>query len=285
MSWVIYFFGSGLAFFVGVALVLLGVAATWWRPRLSPLLTVFGLILITLSAEPLPYWFYAAAALATVAWLVAERWHRQLARRSLALARAGMAALWLIAAGVEMPYQFAPRLDFAGRPALWIVGDSVTAGLGDQKTRTWPGILADEHGIDVHDLSQMGGTVASALRRLDKEPLGDGIVLLEIGGNDLLGPTRAGDFEDRLDALLVQVCRGGRTVLMFELPLPPFCNNFGLIQRRLAAKHGVRLIPRRILVGVLTGSDATVDSIHLTQSGHQAMAEAVWSLIGGAYGR
>jgi acyl-CoA thioesterase I len=283
MSWVIYFFGSGLAFFVGVALVLLGVAATWWRPRLSPLLTVLGLILITVSAEPLPYWFYAAAGLATVAWLVAERWHRQLARRSLALARAGIAALWLISAGVEMQYQFAPRLDFSGRPALWIVGDSVTAGLGDPKTRTWPGILAGEHGINVHDLSQMGGTVASALRRLEKEPLGDGIVLLEIGGNDLLGPTRAVDFEDRLEALLIQVCRTGRTVLMFELPLPPLCNDFGLIQRRLAAKHGVRLIPRRILVSVLTASDATVDSIHLTQSGHQTMADTVWSLISGAY--
>jgi acyl-CoA thioesterase I len=159
----------------------------------------------------------------------------------------------------------------------------VTAGLGDQKTRTWPGLLAREHSIDVHDLSQMGGTVASALRRLDKEPPGDGIVLLEIGGNDLLGPTSAADFDDRLDALLAQVCRNGRTVLMFELPLPPFCNDFGLTQRRLAAKHGVRLIPRRILVSVLTAADATVDSIHLTQSGHQAMADRVWSLISGAY--
>ena len=125
----------------------------------------------------------------------------------------------------------------------------------------------------------MGATVGSALRHLEKEPLGDGLVLLEIGGNDLLGTTTVTDFEDLLDRLLVEVCRPGRVVVMLELPLPPFCNDYGRAQRRLAAAHGVTLIPKRWLVDVLTANGATVDGIHLSQEGHELMAEKVWRLL------
>lgn len=70
---------------------------------------------------------------------------------------------------------------------------------------------------------------------------------------------------------------------MFELPLPPFCNEFGRVQRRLAAKHGVTLIPKRVFATVLAGEEATLDSIHLSRAGHERMAEVVWGLIRGAY--
>ena len=104
-------------------------------------------------------------------------------------------------------------------------------------------------------------------------------MLVANGGNDLLGPTTAAEFDIKLKALLEQVCRPGRTVLMFELPLPPLCNDYGLIQRRLAAEYAVVMIPKRVLVGVLTTADATVDGIHLTQAGHQLMAEVVGNLV------
>ena len=67
---------------------------------------------------------------------------------------------------------------------------------------------------------------------------------------------------------------------MFELPLPPFYNAFGIIQRRLAKKHGVTLIPKRVLMRVLSGSNATLDSIHLTQHGHEMLAASVWEILG-----
>lgn len=71
---------------------------------------------------------------------------------------------------------------------------------------------------------------------------------------------------------------------MVELPLPPLCNGFGLVQRRRAAEHGVALIPRRVLMGVLTGDDATTDGLHLTPAGHERMAGAVWAALRPVYG-
>ena len=40
---------------------------------------------------------------------------------------------------------------------------------------------------------------------------------------------------------------------MFELPLPPLKNEFGRAQRDLAAQFHVLLIPKRLLIGMITG--------------------------------
>src|SRR5262245_40494202 len=78
MSWVIYFFGSGAAFFAGVGAVMVSAALFSalrrdWAVKAATLLAFLGLALVTLSAVPLPYWFYATAAVLSVAWLVGER--------------------------------------------------------------------------------------------------------------------------------------------------------------------------------------------------------------------
>ena len=64
---------------------------------------------------------------------------------------------------MELPYYITPTVPVADKPVLWIIGDSVTAGVGDAKTETWPRILARKHDIAVHDYSQMGATVGTAM--------------------------------------------------------------------------------------------------------------------------
>ena len=128
-----------------------------------------------------------------------------------------------------------------------------------------------------------GATVANALDRAATTELGPGIVLLEIGGNDLLGSTSADAFAENLEKLLQRVQCEGRQIVMFELPLFPFRGEFGRIQRRLARKYGALLVPKRILISVLTGPGATLDTIHLSSTGHQRMADTVWSIIEPAY--
>src|SRR5437764_1030097 len=78
------------------------------------------------------------------------------------------------------------------------------------------------------------------------------LVLAEIGGNDILGDTGPEAFGRGLDALLGRLRAGGRTVVMLELPLPPSYNRYGEAQRRLARRHGAFLVPKRVLLGVMT---------------------------------
>jgi acyl-CoA thioesterase-1 len=287
MDWVIYLFGSGIVFFVGVAMILGAVPVFFncerpWLRAGASLLVVCGMLLIAFSATPLPYWLYVLAGLTTVMWLIAERFPQGwlLARRNRL--RGLVAGLWIAAAAIELPYHMQESIAATGNPTLYIIGDSVAAGTGAEQ-QTWPRLLAATRRVEVIDLARVGATAASALRQAEGLPAQGGLVLLEIGGNDLLGSTSAGDFERHLDRLLDRVCVPGRAVLMFELPLPPFRNEFGRIQRRLAALHGVVLIPKRVFVTVLTADGATIDSVHLARAGHERMADVVWALIEPAY--
>jgi acyl-CoA thioesterase-1 len=127
--------------------------------------------------------------------------------------------------------------------------------------------------------------VASALKDQAGGVQGtDSLVLAEIGGNDVLGETTPEAFERGLDALLSDLRSGGRTVVMLELPLPPFYNSYGAAQRRMARRHAVVLVPKRVLLGVMTSGGATLDTVHLSRSGHVLMAEAMWWVIRGAFG-
>jgi acyl-CoA thioesterase-1 len=289
MTWVIYLFGSGAAFFLGIGLILAGLGFfAYFQGGLgrafASLLAVVGMLLVALSSTPLPYWFYAIAGMATVVWLFAERRTQGwlLARRNWL--RAVVVALSSAAVALELPYHFSSMIVAEGHPTFYIIGDSVSAGMGGEK-ETWPRILARTRPVEVVDLAQAGATAASALRQAESLPQEGGLVLLEIGGNDVLGSTSAAKFERDLGRLLDRVCLPGRAVLMFELPLPPFCNEYGRSQRRLAAEHGVTLVPKRVFASVLTGDEATLDSIHLDRAGHERMAEVVWSLIQPAFAK
>ena len=103
----------------------------------------------------------------------------------------------------------------------------------------------------------------------------DRIVLIEIGGNDLLGGVPSVTFNKNLDATLSKLAMPGRTIVMFELPLLPHKIAYGQIQRHLASKYGIWLIPKRYFVQVIAGPNATSDGLHLSDIGAHRMATLV----------
>jgi acyl-CoA thioesterase-1 len=283
VNWLVYHIASGDAFLSGTLLAVAGVFAAFrerrWIRRSSGLLFVVGLLLIGVSATPLPYWFYAAAGLLSVAWLAVGGSEKCPARRKRWLSGLTV-GVWLGAAVWEFVYHITPTIESAGSEPIVIFADSLTAGLGENEAETWPRLLNRTQGATIHDFSRVGATTGSLLRKIRATDVPQGIVILEIGGNDILGTTSASQFEAALDECLALLRRSHSQVIMFELPLPPFYNAYGLVQRRLARKHGVALIPKRVLMGVLARGDATLDSIHLAQAGHDSLARIVWKSLG-----
>lgn len=282
MNGLVYHIVSGQVLFTGVALLILAAAAsTSSRPlqRVAGLAFLLGIIGVAISSTALPHWCYGLAVLATLVW-IASRYIRPWRR----WATYAFGAAWLVVAACELPYHVTPSLRLASHRTLTVIGDSVTAGVGgDERSETWPSILARVHHVQVQDLSHMGETAASAFKRAQAESIEGSIVLIEIGGNDILGTTSSAQFAQDLDALLSHVSAPERQVLMFELPLPPFYHEFGRIQRSAAATHGILLVPKRVFLSVIAGSDSTLDTIHLSQQGHDRMAAAIWQLVGEAF--
>jgi len=283
MNWLVYHIVSGQSYFTGIALLLIAAMASLRSTRIFERITILaaliGILAVVISSTAISYWYYAFAALMTLTWIASGhvlKWRRR--------ATIAFAGTWLIAALIELPNLFSPSLALASSRSITIIGDSVTAGVGgDEESETWPKVLAREHRLQVQDISHMGDTAASALKRAQVQRIRSPIVVVEVGGNDLLGSTTCAQFDQDLDALLRYVAAADRQVLMFELPLPPFCHEFGRIQRVQAAKYNVKLLPKRLFLSVIAGSDLTLDSIHLSQAGHQQMADAIWQVIQAAF--
>lgn len=283
MNFLVYHIVSGQSFFSGVALlVVAALASTHTKPifrRVTVLSFLIGAIAVVVSSTAIPYWYYAVAVTVTLIWIVSgfkKEW-----RRHAALAMAG---IWLIAAMFELPHHITYSMAPAKTRTLTVIGDSVTAGVdGDETSETWPRLLARQHQVEVQDISHIGETAASALKRVQSQSIESSVVVVEIGGNDILGSTTRAEFAQDLDALLAFLESTDCQVIMFELPLPPFYHEFSRIQRTAAAKHNVTLVPRRVFLSVIAGSASTLDSIHLSQSGHQFMADTVWTLVEDAF--
>lgn len=276
---------SGRVFFTGVFLLMLVLGGLDWLDPRSPRRrwlfppTLLGLIGIGVSATPLPWWLYALLIAALLIWLLAEvrvppeRPRRRSLARLLFLFTLVGAVVW------EVPFHLAPELPSVSNRAIAVIGDSITADTGEREAVTWPRLLQRVHGLEVHDFSTMGATVESALDQAEKIAPQDHLVILEIGGDNLLGQTSPADFENGLENLLKKLQSPGRVIVMFELPLSPGKNAYGAIQRRLARRWKAHLIPKRELMAVLSESRNTSDSVHLTQAGHAQLAATVWRLI------
>lgn len=279
MNWLLLHIAGGGAFVTGLGLLVVAVLPRSEWPgvsaRLSAWLAGLGLVAIVASAPALSVAAWGTLLASVVVGLAAARFGGR-----AWLARGAAIAVLSSFALVDSIHRSMPVLGPAPARRVAIIGDSLTAGYGDgDATVKWPALLRDRHRVEVIDRSRTGATTSAAAREVAEHPLDAPVVLLEIGGNDLLGSTSPAEYATALDTLLGEVCRPGRQVVMFELPLPPFHDRYGWVQRSLADRHGVALIPKRVLLSVILAGGATVDSIHLTQEGHDRMAEAVWGFL------
>jgi lysophospholipase L1-like esterase len=283
MPWIIWQIASGRVFFAGVVLLLAGVALRPLCRRrkvavVSTLAAIIGAGFIGISATALSVAVYVSWSVAMLYWLLADE--RRMGRWSAAVPRSALIAITLLALGVEAARQLRPAVPGGAFPRLYVVGDSISAGISLGSIKTWPGIIRSDHHVEVDDLSRPGASASDACRRVGTVSLEAGIVLLEIGGNDLIGRGDATAFETALDQLCAALAGADRKLIMLELPLPPFANAFGRAQRRIADRYHITLIPRRYFVGILSAPGATSDGIHLTAAGQQEMAAMIWGFVG-----
>jgi acyl-CoA thioesterase-1 len=285
-------FAGGDAFFLGLALLATGALVAAWRdaPRIRTffrLATICSGIVIAASGTPLPPWFYGTGLVLIGLSLLPRSLTTENSRTFRRFQIVSILLVgWCAAGGAwEFSYRLPPRLDDTKRyDALVVIGDSVSAGLLGPNERTWPKQFRERYFGSVVDLSREGATAQSALRQAqtlngrsdNTEPL----VLIEIGGNDYFEFVPPSEFAANLDRLLTELDRPNRHVIMLELPLPPFYNAYGRVQRDLAARHRVPLISKREFARVVFTSGATLDTVHLSEAGHGLFADMVWDHVG-----
>jgi len=277
-------FISGRVFFFGVALCLLGCVLKLFFKRtlirvLARITLMAGVVLVVLSAAPFSLWVYGVY-FALLAWAVFRlgkggcRAEKSVYLLPLLL----LLAQSFLMVGMEIRCSMPPKIPFAKSDTLFVVGDSISMG-ADPPGKNWPQLLGDLAKLKVQNFSFGGAKVESSLdnaRRINQD---DALVILEIGGNDLLGGTSIPQFREDLEKMMALTCGPHRSVVMIELPLPPFYNRYGMVQRALAKEHGVTLIPKRYIADVMSTPGATVDGLHFSNTGHVLFARALFGML------
>lgn len=285
-----YLFASGDAFFIGAGLIVLGRAATR-RFRQHPrakwlrLLTVLGILFLSFSMVPIPWWLIAFITIPSMLGLNAPFKVDHETRRFRIIRRAQPLVEFLLLVAVTFELIERQRLHVQPLERLpvevHVIGDSLSAGIANEHDRLWPNLVASEWSIPIHNHAQPGATTGSAIRQADAVACEDCVVLIEIGGNDFFEGRPMRQIEADWDRLLSLLTRPHRKLIMFELPLPPIPRAYDLarLQRRLADRHSVKMIPRRDFAKCLLSPGATSDGLHLTLIGHRALATLVLNTL------
>ena len=160
-------------------------------------------------------------------------------------------------------------------------GDSLYAGYGvDQNDGFAPelqaALRAAGKDVRVHNAGVSGDTTAAGLRRmdfvLDSLPRKPDLVILGLGGNDLLRGLKPADSRANLDAMVKKLQDRDIPVMLTGMLAPPnlgaaFSDEFNVIYPVLAKKYDVALYPF-FMDGVVGRPDLFLpDGLHPTAEG------------------
>jgi lysophospholipase L1-like esterase len=280
MNPVFSWFASGDSLYAGAILLIVVIAISRYVKRRWSLLRNIAiwlaLAMIVMACPPFA-WIVDSMFLAVfVLWFVlASRITpgRTLIRLRLATT-AVLLMLLLVLPAVELSHRSMPVI--AGMPCdhLVVIGDSISSGLNPH-VPPWPIVMQQTTGVPVKNLARPGAQAMEGRDMAAKVRPEDCVVLIELGGNDLITGVTASEYAQALEAILSKLATPRRTVIMFELPLFPNTIGYGQVQRRLAAKYGISLIPKRFFIHVISGANATSDGLHLSEAGTRRMAALV----------
>jgi lysophospholipase L1-like esterase len=281
---VIWFFAAGDSFFWGIGLLIISILLSLiskkiWHKLLIYFTSIVSLFFIFMAVMLIPSIYYFIWILLTSVWflLFAFRKKTQTYYFNLSVIMSLCITLVIMAIGISLFLK--PDMPKERFDKLYIIGDSVSAGVGGKKEETWPKIFINKYGANVADLSVAGATVSTAIRQAKEVTEPNKLVLLEIGGNDYLFATPIEKFEQNLKTIFETVKKQNSAIIMLEIPMLPKHFKYGEIQRKLAKDYNAVIIPKRYFASVEGTKGANRDFIHLSEKGHRLMAEKMWSVL------
>lgn len=190
-------------------------------------------------------------------------------------------SLPLLAALLSLAACGAPAVPNLDNPGTTIVcfGDSITAGVGAPQAAGYPARLEGLLGVEVLAAGVPGDTSRDGLARLDGVlALDPWLVIVELGGNDLLRRRPVEVVETDLAAIVERLLAAGVAVVLVEVEAPLVGRRYGAMFRRLARRFGVPLVDD-VLGGILADPGRKSDRIHPNAAGYRDLARGVAEVV------
>ncbi len=165
-----------------------------------------------------------------------------------------------------------PRL--ASHDVIVAFGDSLTHGTGADSETSYPAVLASLTGHTVVNAGVPGDTTASALQRLPAvlAKYKPRLVLLCLGGNDMLRKQPEAMTENNLRLLVQTIRASGAEVVLIGVPEPRLFGGAPDFYTRVA--EDLRLpLEDDVFNEVLKDNRLKADPIHANAAGYRVVAE------------
>ena len=137
-------------------------------------------------------------------------------------------------------------------------------------------LLSARVGVPIVNAGRSGDTTGSALTRLDSAVLSRNprIVIVVLGGNDLLRRVPHEETFANLDAIVGRIRGRGAAVILVGLSVGVFTDAYGKRFESLARRTSSGLVPD-VLAGILGHPDLMADHIHPNDRGYRMMADRI----------
>jgi hypothetical protein len=205
------YFASGESLYLGAGLLLLAlilprIQKHQWMLKVRNLLAWLALALMIMASPP----FSPLVSLMFLAlfafWFITSN-QSSLSQTTINIQMGAsilLAISLLILTMLEFSHRKLPRI--TGNPSdhLVVIGDSISSGI-DPRVAAWPLVFQQMCGLPARNLARPGAQVSEGVLIARDLTADDHLVLIEIGGNDLLMGVSADDYSKALDVLLSKV--------------------------------------------------------------------------------
>ena len=188
-----------------------------------------------------------------------------------------LSALW--ACGEKPP----PLPKLGADDIVLAFGDSLTFGTGAGTQEAYPNVLSKLISRQVVGAGVPGETTADGLERLPAvlDEVKPRLMLLCMGGNDMLKKVNPLDTESNLRAMVRLARDRGIAVVLIGVPEPVLFGGTGAYYAKLAQEFRIPL-ENHVMHEVLFDNGLKSDPIHPNAKGYRRLAEAIAELLRGA---
>ncbi len=159
-------------------------------------------------------------------------------------------------------------------------GDSLTFGIGADKSESYPSILEELTNFKVVNSGISGETTTEGLARFQtviNEHFPDLIILME-GGNDILRNQSLKKTHQNLSTMIEIAQANNIQVILIGVPEKKLFSDSAPLYRALAEEYNV-LLEEKILSQLLKQPDLKSDPVHLNAAGYNQLAQRIQQLL------
>jgi acyl-CoA thioesterase I len=155
-------------------------------------------------------------------------------------------------------------------------GDSLVQGVGASPGRDIVSLLSRRLGVPIINAGRSGDTTGAALARLDSAVLSRDprIVIVLLGGNDILRRVPRARMFENLDTIVTRIRARGAAVILVSIEIGFGTGSDGRAYEALAERTSSALVPD-VLDGVFGRQALMADGIHPNDRGYEIVADRI----------